>query len=187
MWNGHAVRVAFCGWPQTSWSSSVWSQAWQSSRLSQGAPPRGLRSRSQGSLPGVMNYRSLCALIPTLIHSNIYCGPARIWAEKNVSRAPPLSRTTTKAGGIHENLRALTCEHSRCSSRAALRGSGWALMVLVIHLILHLQELSLPTELQYGLRLFCVHVCEVLVCAHRPEVNIRGIYFSIAFQLIFWE
>lgn len=49
---------------------------------------------------------------------------------KNVSRALPLSRTTTKAGGIRETPKALTCEHSRHSYRAVLRGSGSALVSL---------------------------------------------------------
>lgn len=46
---------------------------------------RGLRSRTQGPLPSIMNRYSLCALISTLISSNIYYGPARIWAEKKMS------------------------------------------------------------------------------------------------------
>lgn len=110
----------------------------------------GLRGRSHGSLPGVKNCYALCALIPTLIHSNLYYGPARIWAEKNVSRALPLSGTMTKAGSIHENPRTLTYEHRRCSYRAVWRGWVSALVVLVAHLTLHLQ-LYPTNELQYGL------------------------------------
>lgn len=43
-----------------------------------------------------------------------------------------------EAGGIDENLGALTGDHSACNYRTVLRGSGSSQMVLMVHLIVYL-------------------------------------------------
>lgn len=129
-------------------------------------------------LPGVMDRFSWRAVshAHSLQHLlSVYYGPARMWAEKYVSRGPA---SLKEAGGIRENLGALMCDHGSCNDRAVLRGSGSSRMVLIIHLILHLHEFPLTIVLDIDCIEFIVCVCACVTSTLGVFLHCFPAYFS---------